>query len=234
MDITAKKSKQMSETFILGMILAAAGGFLDAYTYISRGGVFANAQTGNIVLLGISLADGKLNRAVYYLVPIMAFVLGIFIAESVRHKYRDSDRMHWRQLVVILEIFVLIVVALIPQGNLNMIANVAVSFTCAMQVEAFRKMNGNAFATTMCTGNLRSATEKLFRYAVKKEQAELGKSVQYYGIILVFIVGGMAGYRLTKVFAEKAVLIVCVLLMIVFLLMFLKPAEIEAEEESGE
>ena len=45
------KKRQMSETFRLGILLAIVGGFLDAYTYISRGEVFANAQTGNICLL---------------------------------------------------------------------------------------------------------------------------------------------------------------------------------------
>ena len=45
---------QMSETILIGTLLALAGGFLDAYTYICRGGVFANAQTGNIVLFSIS------------------------------------------------------------------------------------------------------------------------------------------------------------------------------------
>src|SRR5580658_6145873 len=36
-----------------GLLLAGVGGFLDAYTFVGRGGVFANAQTGNIVLLGV-------------------------------------------------------------------------------------------------------------------------------------------------------------------------------------
>ena len=54
-----KKTGQMSESFLLGAILALAGGFLDAYTYIGRGGVFANAETGNIVLMGLELADGN-------------------------------------------------------------------------------------------------------------------------------------------------------------------------------
>ena len=49
--------KKASESYIVGVLLAIAGGFLDVYTYISRGGVFANAQTGNIVLLGICAAD---------------------------------------------------------------------------------------------------------------------------------------------------------------------------------
>lgn len=36
---------QMSEAFQLGAVLAVIGGFLDAYSYLLRGGVFANAQT---------------------------------------------------------------------------------------------------------------------------------------------------------------------------------------------
>ena len=48
--------KQMSDNFITGSLLALVGGFLDAYTYLCRGNVFANAQTGNIVLFGAKLA----------------------------------------------------------------------------------------------------------------------------------------------------------------------------------
>ena len=59
------KEKQMSENFILGIMLALCGGFLDAYTYITRGGVFANAQTGNIVLMGINIAKGDFERVIH-------------------------------------------------------------------------------------------------------------------------------------------------------------------------
>ena len=52
-------SGQRSESYLVGAVLAVAGGFLDAYTYICRGHVFANAQTGNIVLLGVNLAAGE-------------------------------------------------------------------------------------------------------------------------------------------------------------------------------
>ena len=45
--------KKASESYTVGIILAFVGGFLDIYTYVSRGGVFANAQTGNMVLLAI-------------------------------------------------------------------------------------------------------------------------------------------------------------------------------------
>ena len=42
-----KHSMQISESIGLGTILALSGGFMDAYSYIERGKVFANAQTGN-------------------------------------------------------------------------------------------------------------------------------------------------------------------------------------------
>ena len=60
------KKKQMSDTMRLGVLLAIAGGFLDAYTYLCRGEVFANAQTGNMVLFGIQLVSGEFLKALYY------------------------------------------------------------------------------------------------------------------------------------------------------------------------
>ena len=76
-----RSSLPMSESFLLGALLTVVGGYFDVYTYITRGGVFANAQTGNIVLLGINLADGDILQALSHLIPILAFVLGVFTAE---------------------------------------------------------------------------------------------------------------------------------------------------------
>ena len=75
--------KQMSESYTLGLILTLVGGFLDAYTYICRGGVFANAQTGNIVLMSIKLAELDIKGGLYYLIPILAFMCGIFFSEKI-------------------------------------------------------------------------------------------------------------------------------------------------------
>ena len=38
-----ERAKQISESIEMGAIMALAGGFMDAYSYIGRGGVFANA-----------------------------------------------------------------------------------------------------------------------------------------------------------------------------------------------
>lgn len=55
-----KHSKQMSESVRLGILLALSGGLMDAYSYIVRDRVFANAQTGNMLLFGVNLSEGNI------------------------------------------------------------------------------------------------------------------------------------------------------------------------------
>ena len=216
------KTKQMSDKFITGSILAVVGGFLDAYSYICRGKVFANAQTGNIVLFGVKLSEKDFSGAFHYLIPIIAFVAGIIIANAIKISCKEQRMIHWRQIIVGLELAMLFVVANIPEGNLNEIANIIVSFVCALQVESFKKVNGYAYASTMCTGNLRSATENVFNYFRTKDVKILKASFQYYGIILFFIIGAAIGAIVTGMISVKAAYVAAIGLAVVVLMMFQK------------
>lgn len=223
-----KQKKQMSETLLIGGLLALAGGFLDAYTYITRGGVFANAQTGNMVLFGIGVFEGNIKKMMYYIIPILAFFVGIIIAEIVKGRYKTRTSIHWRQIIVVIESVLLFVVALI---NNDMIANAIVSFVCSLQVESFRKVNGNPYATTMCTGNLRSATENLYKYKTLNDRVALHKSIQYFIIITCFIIGAGIGTIFSKMFVYKAVLFAAAILGGVGVLMIIDNEEDRLSEE---
>ncbi|WP_034533484.1 MULTISPECIES: YoaK family protein [Hungatella] len=222
-----KRHGQMSEAMSTGIFLTLSGGFQDAYTYYTRGKVFANAQTGNIILLGHNAMNGDFTDAFRYLVPVLAFAGGIYISEVIRGVYREYGKLHWRQIVVVLEILLLFVVGFLPQ-SMNMAANILVSFVCAMQVEAFRKMKGSAYASTMCIGNLRSATEMLYRYRHTKEKGCLEKCLRYYGVILVFGIGAALGSFMTSLFEERTIWISCGFLFVCFCIMFIKE-DIEGE-----
>lgn len=229
-----QSKKQMSETFLIGSMLAVVGGFLDAYTYISRGGVFANAQTGNIVLLGMNIAAGAWEKVVYYVVPIVSFAIGIMVAEGIKSYFKRHPAIHWRQIVLLIELFVLLAVAFIPQGALNLAANTAVSFICSLQVQSFRKVNGHAFATTMCTGNLRSGMELLFHFFITRDRSFLRHSFQYFGIILFFLLGAVIGFYMTEQFGIRSIFFCCVLLFLVFLILFIQSEEKTDEKERME
>ena len=216
-----KKTGQMSESFLLGAILALAGGFLDAYTYIGRGGVFANAETGNIVLMGLELADGNFRNALHYLIPITAFACGVLASELVKKKFKTSAILHWRQITVALEIAVLAAISFVPSNDANNIyTNALVAFAASLQVQSFRIISGVSLTTTMCTGNLRSASETLFAAVSKKDGNSLKKSLKYFMIIGFFIAGAIIGAYVTRALGIKAALAAAGILLIPFALMF--------------
>lgn len=217
-------SKQMSESLITAAFLTLSGGFQDAYTYWCRGKVFANAQTGNIVLMNTYLFDGQFYHALRYLVPLLAFASGIFIAELIHRHFKMIQAVHWRQLIVLGEIFLLFIVGFIP-SSLDMLANALVSFVCAMQVQTFRKVHGHAYASTMCIGNLRSGMDALCTYMHTKEKSTLHKSLHYIAIILIFAVGSGIGSIFAKSIGQRAIWISCLLLAVSFGIMFIKAEE---------
>lgn len=205
--------RPVSESFSLAILLTISGGFLDAYTFCCRDQVFANAQTGNMVRVGIALAMGNFREVIRYLIPIFAFACGVYLAVSVRERFSTQKDSLWQQRVLVLEILVAGTVSFIPMKTmLNILSNILVSFLCAMQSESFRKVRGKVFNSTMCTGNLRSGTECLYRAIRKKDPSVRRDAGRYFGIILSFILGAVTGIRISKVLMEKAILIVALLL----------------------
>lgn len=224
-----RKPKQMSESMILGVVLTLAGGFQDAYSYNCRGQVFANAQTGNIVLLGQNIASGNFQNALHYLFPLLAFLAGVYLSEWVRELCKSFQKLHWRQIVLAFEIVMLAIAGLLPQ-SLNVVSNVLMSFACAMQVDSFRKFRGIPCATTMCIGNMRSGTELLCRYHITKDPELKRKSLHYYFIILVFAIGAAIGAVASQKFGNPAIWIAAGLMLLGFILMFVKE-EFQGETE---
>ena len=212
--------KDMSESYLVAALLSATGGFLDAYTFVSRDGVFANAQTGNFARLAIGIANGSWEMAIRHLIPIIFFIIGVSVAIWISRCVPSNGYLHWKQYTIILEIILLMIVSWIPYGKFsNICANILISFTCAIQAESFRKVLGTPFASTMCTGNLRNATEYINQFFINKEKTFLQKSVQYFGIDILFVLGAVAGTFATKMFQTRATIFCCILLFVVVLLM---------------
>ena len=225
-----KHHGQMSEAFITALFLSVSGGLQDVYTYLFRGKVFANAQTGNIVLMSQSLFEGDFARFAHYFIPVLAFALGVAAAESIRLRWREAKRMHWRQLVLLTEIALLFVVGFFPAAW-DIGANALVSFSCAMQVQAFRKVHGYPFASTMCIGNLRSGMDSLVGFGHTRDKKLLWKGLHYFGVIFVFALGAGIGTQCVGIFGEKTIWLSCALLLVSLCFMFIKEDLPEIEEE---
>ena len=218
----------MSESFLTAVFLSLSGGLQDAYTYLFRGKVFANAQTGNIVLLSAHIMDGQWGMVLHYFIPLCAFAFGVLVAERMRERFRSMQRLHWRQLVVLGEMLLLLIVGFLPE-SCNLLANAIVSFSCAMQVQAFRKVDGYAFASTMCIGNMKNGSEALCAYFHSGDKRILAKAGVYFGVILLFAVGAGIGGAVTAHIGERAIWVSCALLTVSFCIMFKRERRNEQE-----
>ena len=216
-----KKKRQMSEAFVTSIFLALSGGLQDAYTYCIRDGVFANAQTGNVVLMSQYLMQGNFSMAGHFAVPLLSFAFGVFVAEKLQARFKYASKLHWRQGLLVLEIVLLVFVGFLPE-SLNVTASSIVSFVCAMQVQAFRKVNGYSYASTMCIGNLRSGVAALSAFFRDHKKEQLRETYHYFGVIGFFAAGAAIGSMLVPVAGIATIFVSAVFLSVSFIIMFLE------------
>src|SRR5258708_30993845 len=91
LDIAASPPIRRDETVQISLLLAFAGGYLDAYTWIVHG-VMANAQTANLIFLWVYATAGEWARALHFAPPIAAFMVGVVVAAWLRRAIGDPAR----------------------------------------------------------------------------------------------------------------------------------------------
>lgn len=195
-----------SESLRLGILLATVGGFLDAYTFICRGNVFANAQTGNIVLVGVYLAQFNLNKAFMAFLPVLSFIIGAFVSEKIKDFSSKSSLLKESAcMILLIEIISLLAVGFIPTTVSNNLVNIIIGFVSSVQICSFRKLVDSPYSTTMCTGNLRTACQAAYSTFIKKDNDQSLKFIRYSFIISSFIIGACICGLLTLWIGERSI-----------------------------
>jgi len=203
------------ETVSVAMLLSSAGGFLDAFTWLGHGGVFANAQTGNVVLLGIYAASGQWEKSLRHVPPILAFFIGVFVAFRLRMHESRRSRHRTALLSLAIEIVFLLVVAALPHDFPDLPIVLGVAFLAALQSTSFAKVEGSPYSSVMTTGNLRRTAELLFAGifppgdAVALHQARL-----FVMVCGSFAMGACAGGFATAKVGNLAVLLPALALLL--------------------
>ncbi|GAA3047828.1 hypothetical protein GCM10010464_10060 [Pseudonocardia yunnanensis] len=100
----------------LGLLLAVVGGFLDAFTYVGHGHVFANTMSGNVVLVGVSIVAGQCTQAMHSLTTIPAFLAGVAIANLLHLPWVTALVRRPKLDCLLLELVFLLIVGGLPAG----------------------------------------------------------------------------------------------------------------------
>ena len=175
-------------SLIMGVILAFVGGFLDAYTYITRDGVFATAQTGNMVLFAVRAASTEYNGAILNVPPFLAFIAGVLVAEYIKDKHTS-----YRRAILLLEFAILFIVGWLPASVPNMLITMSIAFVSSLQIATFNKLEKWSYNSTITTGNLRTAAQASYTAFVKHNPEAMRKFIGFTAIILSFICGALMG-----------------------------------------
>lgn len=224
-----KKTKsEISQSMLMLVFIIISGGLQDAYSYFCRDGVFANAQTGNIVFLSVNLVNGDMAGVLKYLVPVVFFALGAILAKTLFFLF-DKRKVFWKEVVLLIESVTMFAVGFMPQ-SMNLYANALVSFACAMQVLSFDRIYGNDFASTMCIGNIVRMSGSLVTAIAQKDKSALKRFGLYLAVVAIFAVGAGAGYLLQKAFGNYAIMFSAALTFIASLAFIGKE---NADKENG-
>ena len=198
------------------ILLIFVAGFYGGYTLSVRGGVFCNGQTGNLALFGMALGSGDWMKAIYYLIPISSYMLGIIVSEIIPRQLRWY-RLRWDTLLTLIEIVLVVIMGFIPATAPHQICQVTINFICAMQYNTFRRSEGIAMATTFCVNHMRMVGTAVSRLITRKDHdPEQQEQVKTHGVMLVsFILGAVVSATLcllVNVYAIWFVLIPLVVL----------------------
>lgn len=204
-EMSKKKNYRIFEGLRIATCLTFVSGFLNAFTFITQEGRFAGIQSGNVVYMAFYLAQGQLDDAVQFFVPIAFFALGQCFTYLMRRYFvKNKWPWHLSSSVVILG---LVLLSCVLNPILNPFMTVAIlAFVASIQVESFRYIRGLPYANVMMTGNVKNAAHLLFKGFIEKDIQLRKKGYHILLIILTFMLGVCVATILVNKFQENALI----------------------------
>lgn len=195
------------EKWLVFILMMFTGGYFGAFTYTLRGGVFCNAQTGNFVLLAMSLGNQNWGQALYLLIPITAYCLGAFISELLPNQVKKLRLFRWDTLLVMIEMGVVIFLGFLPESAPVQITQILINLICSMQYNTFRQAQGIPMATTFCTNHIRQVGVFLCKASrhPQESRTHLKRSGIHLGMLASFVAGGTLSTVLCHILLGKAI-----------------------------
>jgi uncharacterized membrane protein YoaK (UPF0700 family) len=211
--MTSRASLHADETALVALLLAFAGGYIDAYTWIIHGAM-ANAQTANLVLLWVYGMMGDWDRALHFVPPILAFAVGVLIAAWLRRVAGDRASA----ISTLVEILLLVVIGILHNRLPDLAGTLGISVVAAMQAAVFTTVEGAVYSSVMITGNMRQAIEGMFAVAAGGGPPEaLRRASIFAAVCVAFGFGAAVGAFATKTIPDLTLGIPVLALLVVLL-----------------
>lgn len=196
----------------IAIALTLGGGFIDAYTFMEKGGTLAAGQTGNLVFFGIDMARHNLPGIWTKLLTFLAFIIGLSLTTVIAEK---GKLKYWRAWALCPLTVLCVIVGCIPDNVPNAFVVPLLSFGMAMQNVAFDKIEGEGYNNIFATGNLKIAVIQLTKYYLTGDRKLRKSGINFLYLVVGFAIGACLAAICDQYFHQKTIWIASLYLMIV-------------------
>jgi uncharacterized membrane protein YoaK (UPF0700 family) len=203
-----------STTLRFALLLTAANAFLDAHTYIARGHVFANVQTGNVIFFAMDASEGHLVTALAHVWPILAFMAGVLLAAYLKAGRVNRHLAHPLRWTMLAQAIVLAVIGFVPASVPHTYVTVPISFVAGIQIGLFRSIGDLVYVPLATTGNIMRLVESGYTGFVDRQPAGRAAFGTYGLLTLFFAIGALIGAFATRAMGVQAIWLPAALLAV--------------------
>ncbi len=198
----------------MAILLTFVGGYIDAYTFLSRGGTLAAGQTGNIIFLASEVSHRDLTGGMLKVASVVSFMIGVMFVSLIHHQMATR---YWRLVSLLPITLSCLVVGFLPMSIPNLYILPPLAFGMAMLTTSFSKIEGEGYNNTFSTGNLKNGVIALSEYILNGDTAQLRKAKLYIRIVLSFIIGAIISAEVQKYIGTYAILVAAIILVLIFI-----------------
>lgn len=199
----------------IAVLMTVVGGSLDAYTFVSHG-VFATAQTGNVILLIVAAVGG--GAPLRPLLPIVAFTLAVLVVQPIKHAGGGRAPASAAAAVLGGEVVVLAIVGFLPGTASPELVTVPLAALAGLQLGLFRSAGDVSFTSIATTGNLLRLAEAGYAALVQRGPQQVRVFGVCAAVVAGFCVGAAIGAFATVHLHERAIWVTAAIQLLVLVL----------------
>ena len=194
-----------SRSKFFACLLTFCAGFVDAYTFMERGGTLVAGQTGNVVFLSVELIHHKTGEIEVKLATMLAFMLGIFLITVLRPIFEQSL---WRVTSISPLVLICTLVGSMPNTVPNMFIVPPIAFCMGVVATAFGEVDGIVYNNSFMTGNIKKTMVAFGNFVRTKEKPYLKEGIFFVALLGSFVIGAIISTYLLQFYALRTIWIV--------------------------
>ncbi|AYM02083.1 YoaK family protein [Levilactobacillus yiduensis] len=208
----------LGATLVMGMI--------DADTFLNHGAVFVSAQTGNMVVFVVKLAEHGWGAA-WVNVPVwIGYFLGCFLAQGLSEHLGQGNKRRQMRWLMLLDVGAYTVLASLQTAIPTLWLIFGLGIVAGYELTVFRQVGGIGINNGIMTGNTKNLATATYRAWFDGDRVARSKQRRIAIVLATFILGCGVGARLATL-TPLGVLWIATALKLILLAWLFVPAAME-------